>query len=65
MAVKPNGVPKNFPRSRVPVYFFLDYIKEGYSISEFQSAYPWIKRNDILAILTLLQKHCGSSYETR
>lgn len=65
MAPKPNGIPKTFPQSRIPVYFLLDYIEDGYSISEFQSSYPWIKREDILFVLTLLKKQCESSYKTK
>ena len=32
--------------SRVSIGVLIDYIKEGYSLSEFLSDYPWIKRAD-------------------
>lgn len=35
------------PGSKVPISFLLDYLKEGYSISDFISSYPWIKRGSI------------------
>lgn len=35
------------PGSKIPIKYLLDYIKEGYSISDFISAYPWIKRGNI------------------
>ena len=39
------------PGSKIPIKFLLDYIKGGYSISDFVSSYPWIaKRNVIKAI---------------
>lgn len=34
--------------SRIPITYFFNYIKNGYSISEFLSAYPWIKREDLI-----------------
>lgn len=41
--VKANLIPK----SRIPIAYLIDYIKEGYSISDFLASYPWIKRNNI------------------
>lgn len=35
------------PGSRIPIKYLLDYIKGGYSISDFMSAYPWIKRTNV------------------
>lgn len=35
------------PKSRIPIAYLLDYIKEGYSISDFLASYPWIKRKDV------------------
>ncbi len=34
--------------SRVPITFLFDYIKKGYSISDFLSSYPWIKKEDVV-----------------
>ena len=33
--------------SKVPIKYLLDYIKEGYGISDFLAAYPWLKRKDV------------------
>ena len=30
--------------SRVPISYLIDYIMEGYSLTEFLSAYPWVKK---------------------
>jgi len=35
------------PKSRIPISYLLDYIKEGYSISDFLASYPWIKKKDV------------------
>ena len=35
------------PGSRIPIKYLLDYIKGGYSISDFISSYPWIKRTNV------------------
>jgi uncharacterized protein (DUF433 family) len=35
------------PKSRVPIAYLLDYIKEGYSISDFLASYPWITKKDV------------------
>ena len=35
------------PKSRIPIAYLLDYIKEGYSISDFLASYPWIKKKDV------------------
>lgn len=33
------------PGSKVPIAYLIDYIKEGYSLTEFLSDFPWIKRS--------------------
>ena len=35
------------PKSKVPIAFLLDYIKEGLSISDFIASYPWLKKKDV------------------
>lgn len=35
------------PGSKVQISVLLDYIKEGYSLTEFLSDYPWIKRGSV------------------
>ncbi|HUD09652.1 MAG TPA: DUF433 domain-containing protein [Patescibacteria group bacterium] len=47
--------------SRIPVSFLLDYLSEGYSLAEFLSAYPWIKRTSAKKALVNL-KQISSNY---
>ena len=35
------------PKSRIPISYLLDYIKEGLTISDFIASYPWVKRKDV------------------
>lgn len=42
-ASKKNLVPK----SRVPISYLLDYIKEGLTISDFLASYPWISKRSV------------------
>lgn len=35
------------PKSKVPIAYLLDYIKEGYSISDFLASYPWLRKRDV------------------
>lgn len=58
MRKKIDGIPKMFPKSRVPVSFILDYFKEGLSKYDFHYSYPWIKLRDIDSIIITLKKHC-------
>jgi uncharacterized protein (DUF433 family) len=44
------------PGSKIPIKYLLDYIKGGYSISDFISAYPWIKRENIVKALDEIKK---------
>ena len=51
------------PGSKVPISYLLDYFKEGYSISDFLSSYPWIKRTDVEKALEEMKKReLSSSY---
>ena len=58
---KTDGVPKTFPKSRVPVSFILDYFKEGLSKNDFHYSYPWINLKDIDSVIATFKKHCYSS----
>jgi uncharacterized protein (DUF433 family) len=49
------------PGSRVPVSFLIDYLKEGYTITDFASAYPWIKRSDLEKALDEIKRREFSS----
>jgi len=35
------------PGSKIPIKYLLDYIKGGYTLSDFVSSYPWIKRKAV------------------
>lgn len=35
------------PGSKVPIAYLLDYLKDGYNITDFISSYPWVKEADI------------------
>jgi uncharacterized protein (DUF433 family) len=35
------------PGSKIPIKYLLDYIKHGYTISDFVSSYPWIKKQNV------------------
>lgn len=35
------------PKSKIPIAYLLDYIKEGYAISDFLASYPWLKKRDV------------------
>lgn len=52
ISVKKNLIPK----SRVPIAYLLDYIKEGLAISDFIASYPWIKRKDVEKALEEIKK---------
>lgn len=42
------NVKKNIiPKSKIPIAYLIDYIKDGYSISDFLASYPWLKRKDV------------------
>jgi uncharacterized protein (DUF433 family) len=49
------------PGSKVPITYLLDYFKEGYSISDFLSSYPWIKKRDVENALEEIKKRDFSS----
>ena len=53
---KKNGSKKLIPGSKVSVSVLIDYIKEGYALSEFLSDYPWIKRNQVEKTLNELKE---------
>ena len=49
------------PGSRVPIMYLIDYIKEGYTIADFLSAYPWIRRTNVVKALDEIKKREFSS----
>ncbi len=44
------------PGSKVPVAYLIDYIKEGYTISEFITSYPWLKESSVKKALEEIKK---------
>lgn len=38
----PDSKKRLVPGSRVPISYLLDYLREGHTIFDFISAYPWI-----------------------
>lgn len=49
--------------SRIPITYFLNYIKKGYSLSDFLSAYPWIKKENVIKKLNEFEtKEIASQY---
>lgn len=47
---------KVIPGSRVSISVLIDYIRDGYSLAEFLSDYPWIKRTDAQRALDELKR---------
>ncbi len=44
------------PKSKIPIAYLLDYLKEDYKISDFIASYPWLKRKDIEKALEEIKK---------
>jgi len=44
------------PGSKIPIAYLIDYIKEGYSISDFISSYPWVKESSIKRALDEIKR---------
>lgn len=42
--------------SKVSISVLIDYIREGYSLAEFLSDYPWIKKGNIERALNELKE---------
>jgi uncharacterized protein (DUF433 family) len=52
-----------FKGSRIPISFLFDYFEEGLSISDFVSAYPWVKKEDVINTLKeFKRKEISSKY---
>jgi len=47
MPAKKASTKHYVPQSRVPIAVLIDYIKEGYGITDFISSYPWITRTQV------------------
>ena len=51
-----SGTPV-FVRTRVPVKILFDYLKNGDTIDEFLNDYPSVKREQVVQLIELLEKH--------
>jgi uncharacterized protein (DUF433 family) len=47
--------------SKVPVEYLIDYYKEGFSLTEFLSAYPWVKKESAQKALDEIKRALSSS----
>ncbi len=64
MSVKSANINKSIyiKGSRIPITFFFQYIKEGLSISDFLSSYPWIKKSNLMNKLNEVESKSASLY---
>lgn len=54
---------RTVPKSKIPISYLLDYIKEGLTLSDFVASYPWLKRKDVeKAIEEIKKREFTSSY---
>lgn len=44
------------PGSKIPIAYLIDYIKEGYTVSDFIASYPWLKKTNIKKALDEIKK---------
>ncbi len=44
------------PGSRIPISYLVDYIKEGYTMYDFISAYPWVKKTMVVKALDEIKR---------
>ena len=63
MKPKNNVHKKLIPKTRIPIAFLIDYIKDGLNMSDFLASYPWIHRKDVeKALEEIKQKEYTSRY---
>lgn len=46
--------------SRIPLEFLFDYFISGYTLTDFLSSYPWVKRNDTIKKLEEIKEKAAS-----
>lgn len=51
-----SGTPV-FARTRVPIKILFDYFKNGDTIEEFLNDFPSVKREQVIQLLSLLERH--------
>ena len=60
--MKVKNADKFIPGSKVPASFIFDYLKEGYSLTDFLSAYPWLDRKAVEETIEKIKKDYSSHY---
>lgn len=53
---------KVIPKSKIPIEYLIDYIKEGYTISDFLASYPWLNRKEVEKTLDEIKKAYALRY---
>lgn len=48
--------------TRIPVSYLFDYFKEGLTITDFLSSYPWVKKEDVINALEDIKGKSTSKY---
>jgi len=51
-----SGTPV-FAKTRVPINILFDYLKNGDTIEEFLNNYPSVQREQVIQLLSLLERH--------
>lgn len=51
-----SGAPV-FAKTRVPIKILFDYLKNGDTIEEFLYDYPSVKKEQVIQLLVLLERH--------
>lgn len=53
---------KLVPGSKVPIAYLIDYLTEGYSISDFIVSYPWIKESNVKKVLNEIKSELSPQH---
>ncbi len=48
--------------SKIPLEFLFDYFISGYTLTDFISSYPWIKKNDAIKKLEEIKEKAASAH---
>lgn len=47
--------------TKIPISYLIDYFKEGLTITDFLSSYPWIKKSNLIGTLEEIKKEKTTS----
>lgn len=54
---------KFFKGTKVPFSFLINYIKNGYTVTDFINSYPWINKKEVIKHLDKIEKeHTNIKY---